>query len=93
MSGLHLSCFVHLEVAVVHEEAIANADSNTYATFARVNAAGKTVKEMGFYTKELCGGIIDCQLETPHLKSMGARYISYEDYLASTLSPDGILWP
>ncbi len=35
-------------VAVVHEEAIANADSNTYATFARVNAAGKTVKEMGF---------------------------------------------
>jgi len=27
------------------------------------------------------GGIIDCQLETPHLKSMGGRYISYEDYL------------
>lgn len=39
------------------------------------------------------GGIIDCQLETQHLKSMGARYISYDDYLASTLSPDGILWP
>ena len=39
------------------------------------------------------GGIIDCQLETPHLKSMGARYISYDDYLSSTLSPDTILWP
>lgn len=39
------------------------------------------------------GGIIDCQLETPHLKSMGARYISYDDYLSSTLSPDDILWP
>ncbi len=39
------------------------------------------------------GGIIDCQLETQHLKSMGARYSSYDDYLASTLSPDGLLWP
>ena len=39
------------------------------------------------------GGIIDCQLETSHLKSMGARYISYDDYLGSTLSPDTILWP
>lgn len=39
------------------------------------------------------GGIIDCQLETSHLKSMGARYISYADYLGSTLSPDTILWP
>lgn len=39
------------------------------------------------------GGIIDCQLETPHLKSMGARYISYDDFLSSTLSPDTILWP
>lgn len=27
------------------------------------------------------GGIIDCQLETPHLKSMGGRYISYEEYV------------
>ena len=39
------------------------------------------------------GGIIDCQLETQHLKSMGARYISYDDYLASTRSPAGLLWP
>lgn len=27
------------------------------------------------------GGIIDCQLETPHLKSMGGRYISYDEYM------------
>lgn len=28
------------------------------------------------------GKIIDCQFETPHLKSMGGRYISYDDYLS-----------
>lgn len=27
------------------------------------------------------GGLIDCQFETPHLKSMGGRYISYDEYL------------
>lgn len=27
------------------------------------------------------GGIIDCQFETSHLKSMGGRYISYEEYM------------
>jgi len=26
-------------------------------------------------------GIIDCQFETPHLKSMGGRFIDYEEYL------------
>lgn len=26
-------------------------------------------------------GIIDCQLETPHLRSMGGKYISYEEYM------------
>ena len=30
-------------------------------------------------------GIIDCQLETPHLKSMGGIYISYDEYLRYTL--------
>jgi leucyl/phenylalanyl-tRNA--protein transferase len=39
------------------------------------------------------GGIIDCQRETPHLKSMGARYISYGEYLESTQNPEGIIWP
>lgn len=28
------------------------------------------------------GIIIDCQFETPHLKSMGGRHIPYSDYLA-----------
>lgn len=27
------------------------------------------------------GTLIDCQIETPHLKSMGGRYISYDEYL------------
>lgn len=27
------------------------------------------------------GKFIDCQFETPHLKSMGGRYISYEEYM------------
>ena len=27
------------------------------------------------------GRLIDCQFETPHLKSMGGRYIPYEEYL------------
>ncbi len=28
------------------------------------------------------GTLIDCQLETPHLKSMGGRLISYEEYIS-----------
>ena len=33
-------------------------------------------------TLELLGGrVIDCQFETPHLRSMGGRFISYDDYL------------
>ena len=31
---------------------------------------------------EIFGGVlIDCQFETPHLRTMGGRYISYEEYL------------
>ena len=29
--------------------------------------------------KENC--FIDCQIETPHLKSMGGRYITYQEYM------------
>jgi len=33
-------------------------------------------------TMQACGGsLIDCQFETPHLKSMGGRYIEYDEYL------------
>ncbi len=35
-------------VAIVHDEVIKYADSNTYATFAHVNAADKAIKEIGF---------------------------------------------
>ena len=38
------------------------------------------------------GMFIDCQLETPHLKSMGAKYISYEEFLKGTLSETEIKW-
>lgn len=34
------------------------------------------------------GKMIDCQLETPHLKSMGGRYIPYEEYLSILRSTD-----
>ena len=33
------------------------------------------------FMEEHGGTIIDCQLETPHLRSMGGRYILYDDYL------------
>jgi leucyl/phenylalanyl-tRNA--protein transferase len=38
------------------------------------------------------GSFIDCQLETPHLSSMGAVYISYEEFLAGTQSQNKIVW-
>lgn len=49
--------------------------------FSRVPNASKIalISLAGFLAKS--GGIIDCQLETPHLKSMGGRYISYEEYM------------
>lgn len=31
--------------------------------------------------RELGGVMIDCQFETPHLRSMGGRHISYEEYM------------
>ena len=34
------------------------------------------------YFGQLGGVMIDCQLETPHLRSMGGRYIPYEEYCA-----------
>ncbi len=30
---------------------------------------------------EVGGVMIDCQFETPHLKSMGGEYISYDEYM------------
>lgn len=31
--------------------------------------------------ERLGGKLIDCQIETPHLRSMGGRYIPYEEYM------------
>ncbi|MBP5423644.1 MAG: leucyl/phenylalanyl-tRNA--protein transferase, partial [Paludibacteraceae bacterium] len=33
------------------------------------------------FMREHNGTIIDCQFETPHLHSMGGRFISYEEYM------------
>ena len=33
------------------------------------------------FMRKIGGKMIDCQLETPHLKSMGGRFIPYEEYL------------
>ena len=34
------------------------------------------------------GRLIDCQFETPHLRSMGGRFIPYDDYLRIIHSED-----
>lgn len=44
------------------------------------------------HMKENGGILIDCQLETKHLKSMGGKYISYEEYLKATLESAPIKW-
>lgn len=44
------------------------------------------------HMKENGGILIDCQLETKHLKSMGGKYISYEEYLKATLESEPIPW-
>ena len=31
--------------------------------------------------QEYGGSLIDCQLHTPHLESMGGRFISYDEYM------------
>ena len=61
--------------------------------FSEVSGASKLalIHLAGHMEKE--GGIfIDCQLETPHLKSMGARYISYDEFLKQTHHSKAIRW-
>ena len=58
--------------------------------FSRVPNASKLALIALAHWMEANGGtLIDCQLETPHLKSMGGRFISYEEYM-SYLHPDDI---
>ncbi len=37
--------------------------------------------------QERGGALIDCQFETPHLKSMGGRFIPYDEYLRNIRRP------
>ena len=56
--------------------------------FSRVPSASKLALIALAHWMEANGGtLIDCQLETPHLKSMGGRFISYEEYI-TYLHPD-----
>lgn len=41
------------------------------------------------FMQRIGGKLIDCQLETPHLKSMGGRFISYTEYM-EFLNPEGL---
>ncbi len=50
--------------------------------FSLVPSASKLALIFLAHTMQQNGGIlIDCQLETPHLKSMGGEYISYDRYM------------
>lgn len=44
------------------------------------------------HMEEQGGAFIDCQLETPHLKSMGAKYISYEKFMEEVQKGGKIKW-
>lgn len=46
------------------------------------NASKLALIHLACLFESLGGLMIDCQLETPHLRSMGGRYIPYEEYLA-----------
>ena len=46
------------------------------------NASKLALIHLARLFESLGGLMIDCQLETPHLRSMGGRYIPYEEYLA-----------
>lgn len=56
--------------------------------FSRVpNASKLALIALAQYMRQNGGTLIDCQLETPHLKSMGGRFISYDEYM-SYLQPN-----
>lgn len=45
------------------------------------NASKVALIHLAHMMEILDGSLIDCQFETPHLRSMGGRYISYEEYI------------
>lgn len=59
--------------------------------FSREPATSKlALIHLAHFMKEKGGKLIDCQLETPHLRSMGARFIPYEEYLDIIRRPNWI---
>lgn len=45
------------------------------------NASKLALIFLANFFRDRGGLMIDCQFETPHLKSMGGRYISYDEYM------------
>lgn len=51
--------------------------------FSLVPSASKiALVALAQYMEQNGGALIDCQFETPHLRSMGGRHISYDEYMA-----------
>ena len=46
------------------------------------NASKQALIHLARMFEILGGRLIDCQFETPHLRSMGGRYIPYKEYIA-----------
>jgi leucyl/phenylalanyl-tRNA--protein transferase len=46
------------------------------------NASKLALIHLARLFESLGGRMIDCQFETPHLRSMGGRYIPYNEYIA-----------
>lgn len=58
--------------------------------FSREPSASKlALIHLALFMQRIGGKLIDCQLETAHLKSMGGRFMPYEEYLG-ILNPDGL---
>lgn len=55
----------------------------------RPNTSKLALIHLAQFMQRSGGRLIDCQLETAHLKSMGGRFIPYEQYL-SILNPAGL---
>ena len=56
------------------------------------NASKLALITLAHVMSHMEGSIIDCQFETPHLRSMGGRYIRYEEFL-KIVNPNGKLPP
>lgn len=53
------------------------------------NTSKLALIHLALFMQRIGGKMIDCQLETNHLRSMGGRFIPYEEYL-TMLNPDAL---